>query len=53
MVMLPRYLSRLKKQGVLIKNLHPAGGVLSQCLRITVGTPDENKVFIAALKESV
>lgn len=38
----------LKKQGVLIKNLNPAGGVLSQCLRITVGSPDENEIFMAA-----
>ncbi len=43
----------LKKQGVLIKNLHPAGGVLAQCLRVTVGTPEENSALITALKKCV
>ncbi|VAW61054.1 Histidinol-phosphate aminotransferase [hydrothermal vent metagenome] len=41
----------LKQQGVLIKNLHPSGGVLHQCLRITVGTPEENSSLIDALKK--
>lgn len=40
----------LKQQGVLIKNSHSAGGVLTQCLRITVGKPEENAAFINALK---
>ncbi|MCW9012664.1 MAG: histidinol-phosphate transaminase [Gammaproteobacteria bacterium] len=43
----------LKEQGVLIKNLHPAGGMLAQCLRITVGTPEENQAFITALKNAL
>jgi len=43
----------LKKQGVLIKNMHPAGGVLSQCLRVTVSTPEENQALISALDECV
>jgi histidinol-phosphate aminotransferase len=43
----------LKQQGVLIKNLHPAGGALKQCLRVTVGTPDENSAFVAALQNSL
>ena len=36
----------LKEQGVLIKNLNPAGSLLTDCLRITVGTADENKTFL-------
>lgn len=40
----------LKKRGVLIKNSHSAGGVLTQCLRITVGKPEENASLIKALK---
>jgi len=40
----------LKKQGVLVKNLHPG---LAQCLRITVGTAEENRILVAALKESL
>lgn len=39
----------LKEQGVLIKNLSPQGGLLSDCLRVTVGKPDENRAFIEAL----
>lgn len=40
----------LKQQRVLIKNLSAAGGLLAQCLRVTVGTPDENRTFLDALK---
>jgi len=39
----------LKEQGVLIKNLNPQGGLLQDCLRVTVGTPDENSAFLSAL----
>ena len=41
---------QLKIQGVLIKNMSPAGGMMHQCLRVTVGTPDENSAFLSALK---
>jgi len=40
----------LKHHGILIKNSHSAGGALTQCLRITVGLPEENKALIATLK---
>ena len=43
----------LKKSGVLIKNLNSAGGMLSECLRITVGTADENQAFIEALNKAL
>ncbi len=43
----------LKRRGVLIKNSHSAGGVLTQCLRITVGKPEENQALIVALNECV
>jgi len=42
--------ARLRDQKVLIKNLAAAGGVLADCLRVTVGTPDENAAFLAALR---
>lgn len=45
--------SSLKQSGVLVKNLHPSGGLLSQCLRITVGTPSENQRFIAAFSQAL
>jgi histidinol-phosphate aminotransferase len=41
----------LKGKGVLVKNLHGAHPLLAQCLRVTVGTPEENEAFIAALTE--
>jgi histidinol-phosphate aminotransferase len=43
----------LKEQGILIKNLAPQGGLLSDCLRVTIGTPEENKAFLAALRKSL
>ncbi len=43
----------LKEQGVLIKNLAPHGGLLSDCLRVTIGTPEENEAFLAALRKSL
>jgi histidinol-phosphate aminotransferase len=43
----------LKADGVLIKNLNPAGGRLKDCLRVTVGTPDENGAFLAALRKAL
>jgi histidinol-phosphate aminotransferase len=38
----------LKRRNVLVRNLHPA---LEDCLRINVGTPDENRILLAALRE--
>lgn len=40
----------LKRRGVLIKNLHGAHPMLAGCLRVTVGAPEENGRFMAALK---
>ena len=42
----------LKAQGVLIKNLSIMGGVLQDCLRVTVGSPEENETFLSALKDA-
>lgn len=36
---------------ILIKVLHGSHPLLDDCLRVTVGTPDENKAFITALGE--
>ncbi len=41
---------QLKSHGVLIKNLDPQGGALTGCLRITIGTPDENNRFLEAFR---
>lgn len=43
----------LKQRGVLIKNLDGGHPMLKDCLRVTVGTPDENKLFIAALQQTI
>lgn len=43
----------LKDQGVLIKNLNPSGGLLADCLRVTIGSPEENKAFLEALNNSL
>lgn len=41
----------LKERGILVKNLNSVGGALMACLRVTVGTPEENRAFIQALKD--
>jgi histidinol-phosphate aminotransferase len=38
----------LLKEGVLVRNMR---GVVNGCLRVTVGTPEENRIFLKALKE--
>jgi histidinol-phosphate aminotransferase len=43
----------IKQQGVLIKNLSPQGGLLTDCLRVTIGKPEENKAFLSALNHAV
>ena len=41
----------LKQRGVLIKNLSTGHPLLANCLRVTVGTPQENERFVVALRE--
>jgi histidinol-phosphate aminotransferase len=41
--------AELKAGGVLIKNLSPSGGLLHGCLRVTVGTSEENQKFMEVL----
>jgi histidinol-phosphate aminotransferase len=45
-----RTFEALRRQGVLVKNLHPG---VAGCLRITVGTPDENRILLSAMKEAL
>lgn len=40
----------LRKAGILIKNLHGAHPALADHLRVTVGTEEENQLFISALE---
>ena len=43
----------LRSRGVLIKNLNSAGGILQGCLRVTIGTQEENDVFLNALEAAL
>lgn len=43
----------LKRAGILLKNLHHAGSALADCLRVTVGTPEENTRFLSVLRGMV
>lgn len=47
-----RVFSFLKEQGILIKNLAPQGGLLTDCLRVTIGKPEENNAFLTTLENS-
>ncbi len=40
----------LKANGVLVKNVSALHPLLANCLRLTVGTPDENRQLLAALR---
>ena len=43
----------LKAHKVLVKNISKMHPLLANCLRLTVGTPQENTLMLAALKESL
>ncbi|MEO8081892.1 MAG: histidinol-phosphate transaminase [Caldimonas sp.] len=43
----------MKAAGVLVKNVAPLHPLLADCLRLTVGTPEENALMIQALKKSL
>lgn len=40
----------LLKKGILVRNMK---GVVDGCLRVTVGTPGENRIFLNAMKETL
>lgn len=48
-----RVFNGLRQHGILIKNLHGSHPSLADCLRVTVGTPDENVRFLDALSKTV
>jgi histidinol-phosphate aminotransferase len=45
----PGTFEALKAGGILVKNLHGSHPQLAHCLRLTVGTPDENRQLLGAL----
>jgi histidinol-phosphate aminotransferase len=44
---------RLKARGVLVKNMAGFHPLLANCLRVTVGTAEENRILLTALKDSL
>ena len=48
-----RVFDGLKQRGVLIRSLHGSHRLLADCLRVTVGTPDENAAFLTALTQTL
>ena len=48
-----RVFEGMKRQGVLVKDFSGGHPLLDSCLRLTIGTPDENRTMVAALKEAL
>lgn len=46
----PQWFAALKDGGILVKNLHGWHDLLAHCLRITVGTPQENNAVLSVLE---
>ena len=43
----------MRSRGVLVKNVSAMHPLLANCIRLTVGTPEENTQMIDALKASL
>jgi histidinol-phosphate aminotransferase len=43
----------LRERGVLVKDLDGASPLLRDCMRVTVGRPEENAAFLRALEASI
>ena len=48
-----RAFAGLKQRGVLVKNVSTMHPLLANCLRLTVGTPEENAQLLAGLQSSL
>lgn len=48
-----RVFESLKSQGVLVKDFSGGHPLLENCLRLTIGTPEENRILLAALSEAL
>lgn len=48
-----RAFAGMKQRGVLVKNVEGLHPLLANCLRLTVGTPEENTLMLAALAASL
>lgn len=43
--------NKLKQHNILVKNLHGSHALLDNCLRLTIGTPDDNTRVLAVLQQ--
>jgi len=48
---LDKQTDQIRADSILIKNLHGSHSLLNNCLRVTVGTPEENRAFLQALTQ--
>lgn len=48
-----RAFEKLKAQGVLVRNFSGSHPLLENCLRLTIGTPEENRILVAGLREAL
>ena len=48
-----RVFERVKAQGVLVKDFSGGHPLLDNCLRLTIGTPEENRILTTALREAL
>jgi histidinol-phosphate aminotransferase len=48
-----RCFARLRERGILVKDVSGMHPLLHDCLRVTVGTPEENTLFMLALRASI
>jgi histidinol-phosphate aminotransferase len=44
---------KVKAQGVLVKDFSGGHPLMENCLRLTIGTPEENRILLSALRESL
>jgi len=49
----PAVFEGMRRRGVLVKNLHKSAPLLDHCVRLTIGTPEENRKCLAAFEESL
>ena len=48
-----RVFEGMRRRGVLVKNLHTGVPLLHHCVRLTIGTPEENRRCLAAFAEAL
>jgi histidinol-phosphate aminotransferase len=48
----PRAFEALKARGILVRSFQGSHPLLADCLRLTVGTPEENGKLVEALRQA-